>query len=84
MDEREPTQAILKLSLKVPGEPVILWRVPHHSTIQVQCCLTSVFEWELVYPTRQLCWRSFILNVLDRIVLVILLFGYLLQLLITS
>jgi hypothetical protein len=25
--------------------------VTHPSTIQAQCCLTSVFEWELVFPT---------------------------------
>ena len=25
--------------------------VSHPSTIQAQCCLTSVFEWELVFPT---------------------------------
>ena len=27
--------------------------VYHPNTIQAQCCLTSVFEWELVFPT----WR---------------------------
>ena len=25
--------------------------VSHPSTIQTQCCLSSVFEWELVFPT---------------------------------
>ncbi len=35
----------------VPAEPEIPWRVSHPSTIQAQGCLTSVFKWELVYPT---------------------------------
>ncbi len=35
----------------VPAEPEIPWRVSHPSTIQAQCCLTSVFKWELVYRT---------------------------------
>jgi hypothetical protein len=35
----------------VTAEPKIPWRVSHPSIIQAQCCLSSVFEWELVYPT---------------------------------
>jgi hypothetical protein len=43
----------------VPAEPGIPWRVSHPSFIQAQCCLTSVFEWELVYPTLPaLFWLS--------------------------
>ncbi len=60
--EREPKQAILKPPLGVPAEPDIIWRVLHPSTIQAQCCLTSVFQWELVYPTWQLCWLAMILS----------------------
>jgi hypothetical protein len=35
----------------VPAEPGLPWRVSHLSIIQAQCCLTSVFGWELMYPT---------------------------------
>jgi hypothetical protein len=35
----------------VPAEPEIPWRVSHLSIIKAQSCLTSVFQWELVYPT---------------------------------
>ena len=33
-----------------PGVPK---RVTHPSTVLAQCCLTSVFKWELVFPTWQ-------------------------------
>ncbi len=39
---------------EVPAEPEIPWTgLPssHPSSIQAQCCLTSVIEWELVCPT---------------------------------
>jgi hypothetical protein len=35
----------------VPAQHEIPWRVSHPSNIHTKCCLTSVFEWELVYPT---------------------------------
>jgi hypothetical protein len=35
---------------EVPVKPEIPWRVSIPSTIKAQCSLTSMFEWELVYP----------------------------------
>ncbi len=40
----------------VPAESEILRRDSHPSTIQAQCCLPSVLELELVYPTWQIHW----------------------------
>ncbi len=40
----------------VPAELEIPWGVFHLSIIWAWCYLTSVFEWELVYPTSQTSW----------------------------
>ncbi len=41
--------------LAVQAEHVILRRVSNPIIFQPQCCLTSVLEWELVYPAWVLC-----------------------------
>jgi hypothetical protein len=42
----------------VPAEPEFLWKASHPCTIQGQCYLASLFEWELVHPTWQLCLQK--------------------------
>ncbi len=34
------------------SEREIPWRLSHPSFIHAECCLTSVLDWELVYPTQ--------------------------------
>jgi len=39
----------LKLCHNDAPVPEIPWRASHPSAIQAQCCMTSMFKWELVY-----------------------------------
>ncbi len=40
----------------IPAEPEIPWRISHPSIIPAECCLTPLFELELVYPKWQIHW----------------------------
>ncbi len=48
------TQTTFFLGGGITAEPEILRRASHPSTIQVHCCLTSVFKWEALYQTLDL------------------------------
>jgi hypothetical protein len=51
--QRESSKTVLCLQGGA-AEPEISWRVSHPSIIQALCCLTSMFEWKLVYQTRKI------------------------------
>ncbi len=44
-------RAYTQTTAVVPAEPDTPWRVSHLSFIHAKCWLTSVFKWEVLYPT---------------------------------